>query len=129
MGEIQLEMPGLGDLEPSDAALKRHWMELGQEHEEARHIYSLLGDRGRYVHTIQLRWPTAKNKDVLLIVKSFTEDGCFVAFHAGPLWINLINSFAARVRAGAVEWVKDEYPPDNWVEKLAILVALPRIRR
>lgn len=127
--EKNLKLPGFEDIEPTSAALIRSYQETGETWELTREIIALLGDRGHYVYNMQIRWPKHLSKDVLLIVKVFSEEGSFVAFHAGVTWTHLVPTFAARVRAGSVSWVKDDYPPDKWEEWFHVLVRLPRIRR
>lgn len=127
--EEQLVLPGFEEIEPTGAALLRNFRETGEQWEATREIIALMGDRGHYVYNINLRWPRKPAKDVLMIVKMFTEEGSYVAFHSGFTWTHLITSFAARVRAGAVNWLVDEYPPDEWVEWYTVLHNLPRIRR
>lgn len=129
MDNHQLTLPGFDEVAPASALLSRHLTELGESWESTREIFALLGDRGLYTHNIQLRWPKEASKDVVLIVKVVTEEGPYVAFHSGATWTHLIPAFARRVRSGNINWIKDEFPPDNWVEILALLGSLPRIRR
>lgn len=127
--KVTPEMAGFDEIEPTAAALTRSYQETGEQWESAREIFALLGDRGMYVYNLNLRWPKHQSKDVLLIVKVFTEEGSFVAFHAGYVWPHLIPTFAARVRAGSINWILDEFPPDNWHDWYTVLHNLPRIRR
>jgi len=129
MDEIQFYLPGFDQIEPSNAALLRHYSELGERWEQAREMFALAGDRGNFVHSLNLRWPNKPTQDVLLIVKMLSDQGPVVAFHSGPTWTHLIPTFGDRLRAGAVNFIEDEYPPDDWKDKLTILESLPRIRR
>lgn len=125
----QLILPGFEEVEPSGAAVARHYSEIGEQWESARETIALLGDSGVFVFNIQIRWPKLASKDVLLIVKVFTEEGSFVAFHGGPTWSHLITGFTARLRAGTINWIEDEFPPDEWADWYAVIKALPRVRR
>ena len=129
MNEEQTQLPGFELVEPPAAAVNRHYHQLGETWEQAREIFALAGDRGYYVHNLNIRWPSKANKDVLLIVKVLHEEGPMVAFHSGYVWTHLIPTFADRMRAGTVNWLQDEFPPDKWADKLYVLVNLPRIRR
>lgn len=129
MQENDAGIPEFNEVEPSGAAVARHFQEVGEQWDMTRQVMLLAGDRGYYVHNIQVRWPADPKKDVLLIVKMYMVDGPFVAFHSGTTWTHLIPGFAARMRTGSVNWLKDEYPPDNWTDKLKVIADLPRIRR
>ena len=129
MSEAQLELPGFEDDLNSQAALNRHLREKGEQLERVRELVALMGDRGQFIHSFQIRWPRTATKDVVLIAKMVCEEGVYVAFHSGVTWSHLIGSFGERIRAGSVNWIVDEYPPDNWVEILHTLNSLPRVRR
>jgi len=126
---VELELQAFDTIEPASAALRRNLQETGERWEAAREVVALMGDRGRFIHNLNVRWPKTEAKDVILVAKMVCEEGPFVAFHSGPVWPHLIPGFTDRVRSGTVNWLVDEYPPENWVELLQVLNNLPRIRR
>lgn len=109
------------DEDPGNAAVNRYYRDLGKRLENLRLSLQRRRQDGIYIYNIQLRWPNPKNQQYLAILKAVTDEGPVVAFNSDGAWFSALLGIESRLRAGKLDWLKDDYPPDNWVEVAAFL--------
>ena len=124
----KLDEPGTTEKDPGKAAYHRHLRDVGLGIEALREALAQARGRGVYVYAINIRYPKSGRPGFFMMVKAYTEEGPVIAFHNGFQLVGLLVEFGARIRAGAVEWVPDEYPADGWVEELAFMHSQERNR-
>jgi len=109
------------DEDPGAAAINRYYRDLGKRLENLRLSLQRRRNDGVFVYNIQIRWPNVKNPQYLSIIKAVTDDGPVVAFNSDGAWFSALLGIESRLRAGKLDWLKDNYPPDNWSEIAAFL--------
>lgn len=102
----------------SKAAVRRHFMGLGKAVEEFRAGVVSLASRQRYVYDIGMRWPSAERANYMCIIKALSPEGPQISFVSGGDWMNTWLEAGRLMRAGALTWHQDTYPPDGWEERL-----------
>lgn len=116
------DKPNGSSAQENASALARHYEGVGQSVEALRLGLKNLKDREVYVYKLELRSPNAKSVEWLLLSKAYTPEGPRIAFTSGGSMYSALDNFGRRLRGGVVDWVDDNYPPDDWVERLAHIV-------
>lgn len=124
MSEVEIDGEKTVELEISDpgrAAIERHYMRQGKALEDMRLSLANLAQEGLYVYQLQLRWPTKGKPNHMLILKALQADGPVIAFHGDYGWVSALLGVAQRLRAGDLDWHQDDYPPEDWMERLTLM--------
>lgn len=117
---VQTELPA-AEVDVGVAAVRRFYTTLGKGFEQLRETISAARGRGVYVYAINLKWPKSGSPGFFLLIKAYTEEGPRVAYHSDYQLLGALISLGERFRAGDVEWVNDEYPPEGWADEMAFM--------
>ncbi len=122
MTEQQLDLPFAEEPEEAPlelSALARHYQRQGRGLDDMRLSIANLAQKQVFIYSLQIRWPTTQKPGHTLMVKAILEDGPKITFHNDFGWLTTLLGFGARMRAGQVDWYEDNFPPEDWVERLA----------
>jgi len=116
--EEQIALPD-DTIEVGKAAVVRYYADMGRRLEYLQS--GILNSRavGEYIYQAQVRYPTKRNDSHLVILKRLTPDSPQIAFSGGSGLIDALATTGARMRSGSLEWMQDDFPPDEWEERLA----------
>lgn len=115
------EVEELSEKEVSNAAVTRFFYGLGERLERLRIGVRAYRRHGYYIYKLEARIPTQRRHTYLILVKALTEEGPVIAFHASDDWVEGLLALGGVIRAGRLEWHKDEYPPEDWREMMAFM--------
>lgn len=114
----QLPLPD-DDMSIGKAAVVRYYAEIGRRLEYLQTGIVNARAYGLFVYQLQIRWPKKVGDEHLCIAKMLSVDGSHIAFTSGENLISALGSTGSRLRSGSLEWLQDEYPPEDAVTRLA----------
>ena len=118
----QIDLPlNLEVTDPGKAAVTRYYRGMGERLEAMRLAVVNLRQRGIFIYRIDIKFPSKKYPNCVVMAKALEVDGPIIAFNSDSMWVGALLGLGTRIRSGSVEWIQDQYPPDNWVEVLAEL--------
>ena len=106
---------------PGRAAYLRHLQDTGLQANELREFIANARERELFIYSIQVRWPSPKFDSFSVIVKALHPEGPLVGFNNGYQLLGALFGVGQRLRAGNMEWKPDEWPQEDWVERLAFM--------
>lgn len=109
--------------DPGMAAYHRYLRDQGMRAEQLREFIANARERELFVYSIQVRYPSKEYPSFSAVVKALTPEGPVIAFHNGYQLLEALLGIGQRIRAGNLEWRNDDYPPDDWAERLAYMHA------
>lgn len=119
--QLELNLPEIVP-EPGATAVARYYQDIGRRVDVGRTVMQARREDGLFIYNLQAKWPKPGKHDTLVMVKAFHHElGPVIAFSNGSGWMGALLSFTGRLQAGQVDWITDEYPPDDWAEWMAFL--------
>ncbi len=108
-----------GEIPVGQAAVRRHFQNMGMAFEGLLSMMAAEAQAGRFIYSMQVRWPAKDNPGFLTIVKAYVDGGPEIAFHNSAQLVGAVTGIHERRLAGQLEWRQDDWPRDEWVEELA----------